>query len=204
MGCDGPQLQIKVQKMLDTSVGGPGSATLSALPPSSGGTGRRWKDWTYRSRSSSAASGMSRDSRRSRSISGRAKGPKQRLSLAGSMLSSIGFRRSKKSLTSSIRAVKTSAGMVFRLSSNWPPGPIWSGVRIDPFRNGNGRTARILTNAILMPYGLPPVMRQRLRPRQASPTGYAGAVGMEGNAKPMEKDFRKLLMDLQREDWDPH
>ena len=75
-------------------------------------------------------------------------------------------------------------------------------VRIDPFRNGNGRTARILTNAILMPYGLPPVLR--LRPSLASLTGYAEAEGMEGNAEPMEKVLRKLLTDFPKEDWDLH
>lgn len=71
-------------------------------------------------------------------------------------------------------------------------------VRIHPFRNGNGRTARMLTNAILMRYGLPPVLR--LRPRPPSPYGHAGAEGMEGNPKPMEKLLTKLLKDFPKED----
>lgn len=71
-------------------------------------------------------------------------------------------------------------------------------VRIHPFCNGNGRTARTLTNAILMRYGLPPVLR--LRPRPRSPYGHAGAAGMEGNAKPMEVLLRRLLKDFPKED----
>ena len=70
-------------------------------------------------------------------------------------------------------------------------------VRIHPFCNGNGRTARMLTNAILMRYGLPPVLR--LRPRPPSPYGHAGAEGMEGNSKPMEALLRRLLKDFPEE-----
>lgn len=70
-------------------------------------------------------------------------------------------------------------------------------VRIHPFRNGNGRTARMLANAILMRYGLPPALR--LRPRPPSPYGLAGARGMEGNSKPMEALLRRLLKDIQDE-----
>jgi Fic family protein len=68
-------------------------------------------------------------------------------------------------------------------------------VRIHPFRNGNGRTARILANALLMRYGLPPVLR--LRPRPVSPYGLAGAEGMAGNAKPMQALLRRLLAEIQ-------
>ena len=70
-------------------------------------------------------------------------------------------------------------------------------VRIHPFSNGNGRTARILTNAVLMRYGLPPVLR--LRPRPSSPYGHAGAEGMVGRARPMEALLRRLLRDYPRE-----
>jgi hypothetical protein len=38
---------------------------------------------------------------------------------------------------------------------------------VHPFVNGNGRTARMWANAILMRYGLPPVMRLRPRPGEA-------------------------------------
>jgi Fic family protein len=71
-------------------------------------------------------------------------------------------------------------------------------VRIHPFGNGNGRSARILTNAILMRYGLPPVLR--LRPRPSSPYGQVGAEGMDGNSKPMEALLRRLLKDFPKED----
>ncbi len=70
-------------------------------------------------------------------------------------------------------------------------------VRIHPFSNGNGRTARILSNAVLMRYGLPPVLR--LRPRPPSPYGLAGTEGMAGHAKPMEALLRRLLRDYPKE-----
>ena len=71
-------------------------------------------------------------------------------------------------------------------------------VRIHPFGNGNGRSARILTNAILMRYGLPPMLR--LQPRPASSYGQIGAAGMDGNAKPMEALLRRLLKDFPQGD----
>lgn len=70
-------------------------------------------------------------------------------------------------------------------------------VRIHPFSNGNGRTARLLTNAILLRYGLPPVLR--LRPRPASPYGHAGAEGMAGNPQPMQALLRRLLRSYPNE-----
>lgn len=51
-------------------------------------------------------------------------------------------------------------------------------VRIHPFGNGNGRTARILANVILMRYGLPPALR--LRPRPEGGYGAAAFHSMEG------------------------
>jgi len=37
-------------------------------------------------------------------------------------------------------------------------------VRIHPFANGNGRTARLWANSLAMRYGLPPFIRLRPRP----------------------------------------
>jgi fido (protein-threonine AMPylation protein) len=71
-------------------------------------------------------------------------------------------------------------------------------VRIHPFCNGNGRTARMLANAILMRYGLPPVLRLRLRP--PLPYGDAGLAGMERNAKPMETLLRRLLKNFPKQE----
>jgi Fic/DOC family len=71
-------------------------------------------------------------------------------------------------------------------------------VRMHAFSNGNGRTARMLANAVLMRYGLPPVLR--LRPRPPSPYSHAGAEGMDGNAKPMEALLRRLLRGYPNED----
>ena len=65
-------------------------------------------------------------------------------------------------------------------------------VRIHPFANGNGRTARIWANSILMRYGLPPVVRLRPRPDE----GYGGAAesAMDGDWQPTARVFRRLLM----------
>lgn len=71
-------------------------------------------------------------------------------------------------------------------------------VRIHPFVNGNGRTARLLTNAILMRYSLPPVLK--LRPRPQLPYGSAGAEGIAGNTKPMAALLRRLLINVQKGD----
>ena len=64
-------------------------------------------------------------------------------------------------------------------------------VRIHPFANGNGRTARLLANAIAMRYDLPPFIRLRPRPN----FGYEAAAGeaMLGNARPTALAFRRML-----------
>lgn len=64
-------------------------------------------------------------------------------------------------------------------------------IRIHPFANGNGRTARLWANFIAMRYGLPPFVR--LRPRPDEGYGTAGAKAMQGDWKPTAAVFRKLL-----------
>jgi hypothetical protein len=67
-------------------------------------------------------------------------------------------------------------------------------VRIHPFANGNGRTARMWANFLLMRYGLPPVVR--LRPRPDAGYGAAAGKAMGGDWKPTAAVFRKMLLDL--------
>lgn len=64
-------------------------------------------------------------------------------------------------------------------------------VRIHPFANGNGRTARLWANAIALRYGLPPFVRLRPRPN----FGYEAAAGeaMLGNRQPTALAFRRML-----------
>lgn len=69
-------------------------------------------------------------------------------------------------------------------------------VRIHPFANGNGRTARLWANALLMRYGLPPVVR--LRPRPDAPYGDACAKAMQGDRGPTAAVFRVMLLDHLR------
>jgi hypothetical protein len=70
-------------------------------------------------------------------------------------------------------------------------------VRIHPFANGNGRTARLWANSIATRYGLPPFIR--LRPRHHDGYGSAGATAMQGDWEPTAAVFRKLLQDFLRE-----
>ena len=65
-------------------------------------------------------------------------------------------------------------------------------VRIHPFANGNGRTARILTNAILMRYGLPPALR--LRPRPHGPYAAAGLASMKREWADMVAFLRSTVL----------
>jgi hypothetical protein len=64
-------------------------------------------------------------------------------------------------------------------------------VRIHPFANGNGRTARLWANFLAMRYGLPPFVR--LRPRPDDGYGDAGAKAMQGDWKPTAAVFRRFL-----------
>ena len=64
-------------------------------------------------------------------------------------------------------------------------------VRIHPFANGSGRTARLLANAIALRYGLPPFVRLRPRPDH----GYSDAANasMQRNHHPLTIAFRQML-----------
>jgi Fic family protein len=70
-------------------------------------------------------------------------------------------------------------------------------VRIHPFANGNGRTARLWANFLAMRYGLPPFIR--LRPRPNASYGQAGAKAMQGDWKPTAAVFHRLLEDFLAE-----
>jgi hypothetical protein len=61
-------------------------------------------------------------------------------------------------------------------------------IRIHPFANGNGRTARIWANCMAIRYSLPPFVR--LRPRPGHEYEAAGASAMEGY---WEKTFLVFL-----------
>jgi hypothetical protein len=63
-------------------------------------------------------------------------------------------------------------------------------VRIHPFANGNGRTARLWANSIAMRYGLPPFVR--LRPRPDDGYDVASAEAMAGHWQPMVQVFRHM------------
>ena len=64
-------------------------------------------------------------------------------------------------------------------------------VRIHPFANGNGRTARLLANAVALRYGLPPFVRLRPRPNH----GYdrAAEASMRADHRPLTQAFRRML-----------
>jgi hypothetical protein len=64
-------------------------------------------------------------------------------------------------------------------------------IRIHPFANGNGRTARIWANVLLMRYGIPPLVR--LRPRPDDGYSEAGAAAMLGDWRPTAAFFRRIL-----------
>ncbi|MEA2885986.1 MAG: hypothetical protein QOD11_346 [Bradyrhizobium sp.] len=63
-------------------------------------------------------------------------------------------------------------------------------VRIHPFVNGNGRTARLWSNYIAMRYGLPNFVR--LSPRPGSPYDFLAADAMEGRWRPTARVFRQM------------
>ncbi len=64
-------------------------------------------------------------------------------------------------------------------------------VRIHPFANGNGRSARLWANFLATRYGLPPFVR--LRPRPDGGYENAGVQAMQGNWKPTAAVFLEQL-----------
>ena len=68
-------------------------------------------------------------------------------------------------------------------------------VRIHPFVNGNGRTARLWANYVAMRYGLPPFVRLRPRP-DADAYARAGIEAMNGNWNPTAEVFRVMLREF--------
>ena len=67
-------------------------------------------------------------------------------------------------------------------------------VRIHPFANSNGRTARVWANLLFMRYGLPPVVT--LRPRPGGGYGAAGTAAMQGDWQPTRQVFRSMLLSV--------
>jgi Fic/DOC family len=64
-------------------------------------------------------------------------------------------------------------------------------IRIHPFANGNGRTARLWANFLAMRYGIPPFVT--LRPRPDDGYEAAGARAMRGRWEPTAAAFRRML-----------
>lgn len=74
-------------------------------------------------------------------------------------------------------------------------------VRIHPFFDGNGRTARLLANWVALRYGLPPFVRLRPRP-DGDQYAFAGHMAMAlGVWEPTAEVFRDML-DLHMEEWE--
>ncbi len=71
------------------------------------------------------------------------------------------------------------------LHGNW--------VRIHPFANGNGRTARLWANWAALRYGLPPFVTVKPRPRH--PYGAAAAASMAGSDQMMLAVMDQMLRD---------
>jgi hypothetical protein len=65
-------------------------------------------------------------------------------------------------------------------------------VRIHPFANGNGRTARLWANSIAMRYGLPPFLR--LRPRPGDGYDRVSSAAIQGDWRPTVALFRQMYI----------
>jgi fido (protein-threonine AMPylation protein) len=66
-------------------------------------------------------------------------------------------------------------------------------VRIHPFANGNGRTARLWANWAALRYGLPPFVT--LRPRPGNPYAVAARASMTGSHALTPAVFQQMLHD---------
>lgn len=64
-------------------------------------------------------------------------------------------------------------------------------VRIHPFANGNGRTARLWANWAALRYGLPPFVR--VKPRPGDPYRLAAVASMQGNHAAAVTAFEQML-----------
>lgn len=71
-------------------------------------------------------------------------------------------------------------------------------IRIHPFANGNGRTARIWANWIAVRYGLPPFVRIKPRPDDVLFAG-AAEMSMRGDHRATEAMFVSMLEDALQE-----
>ena len=69
-------------------------------------------------------------------------------------------------------------------------------VRIHPFANGSGRTARLWANCMAMRYGLPPFVR--LRPRPDGGYEFAATAAMTGQWEPTAQVFRHMYREAIR------
>ena len=70
-------------------------------------------------------------------------------------------------------------------------------VRIHPFANGNGRTARLWANSLAIRYGLPPFVG--LRPRPEGDYGPVSEKAMRGDWVPTVATFHQLLDDFLKD-----
>ena len=64
-------------------------------------------------------------------------------------------------------------------------------VRIHPFANGNGRTARLWANWAALRYGLPPFVT--IKPRPGNPYGFAAMASMSGSHTATVAAFGQML-----------
>ncbi len=111
--------------------------------------------------------------------------------------------------------VRATASVVSALDAVVPPGSVGASppavaavvrlcayahgewIRIHPFGNGSGRTARVWANWIAVRYGLPPFVRIKPRPDDVLFTG-AAEMSMRGDHRATEAMFASMLGDALR------